>query len=108
MITSLAQFDVLSNIVAIDAAGTADTRVFYPNFARFRQTRIQPIVEQLLSDNVMRKTLFTQNDSALAIALATIGGAAQNEGRLFDGFESWYGTPVGSFIGETMPQISRA
>jgi len=48
IITSLAQFDVLSNIVAVAPAPRC-RETFYPNFARFRQTRIQRLVEQLLT-----------------------------------------------------------
>jgi hypothetical protein len=102
-ITSLAQFDVLSNVVAIDGAHDRDDRVFYPNFARFRQARIQPIVDRLLTDANMRETLFTGGDDDLARALAAIGEHAHREGLLFDGFETWDRTAVGRFIAEHLP-----
>lgn len=114
IITSLAQFDVLSNIVAIDSAAKSDNaarangRVFYPNFARFRQIRIQPIVERLLTDDEMRSTLFTHGNDELAMALATIGEHAQHESRMFDGFQGWGATPVGKFIEENLPPSARA
>ena len=44
---SIAQFDVLSNLVAIDDANSTQLKVFYTNFARFRQDRVQPVVEKL-------------------------------------------------------------
>ncbi len=98
LFTSLAQFDVLSNVVAIDGAGSMDGRVFYTNFARFRQSRIEPAVDRLLTDREMRDVLFTRSDQDLAAALATIGQRAEREGWPFDGFESWEHTPVAEFI----------
>lgn len=41
--SSLAQFDILANLVAIADVGEASARVYYPNFARFRQDRIQSL-----------------------------------------------------------------
>jgi len=104
IITSLAQFDVLSNVVAIDGSGIADGHVFYPNFARYRQARIQPVVDRLLSDDEMRKTLFERDDGHLAIALQAIGKSAHDEGIRYDGFESWGRTPVGVFIERHLPE----
>jgi len=98
ILTSLAQFDVLSNLAAIDGAGEAAGRVFYPNFARFRQTRIQPVVDRLLGDAEMRQTIFRGSDEALAIALATIAEHARQQGWMSDGFVGWPHTPVGEFI----------
>jgi hypothetical protein len=101
--TSLAQFDVLSNVVAIDGAADTHGRVFYSNFARFRQSRVQPAVDRLLADPDMRRTLFTGSDEDLAVALAAIGERAQKEGWRFDGFEGWDQTPVGDFIVQHLP-----
>jgi hypothetical protein len=89
IITSLAQFDVLSNIAAIDDADDADGRVFYTNFARFRQERIQPIVDRLLEDQDMRRAILRRDDSNLAIALQKIAEMAHSEGKRYDGFRSW-------------------
>lgn len=100
IITSLAQFDVLSNIAAIDGAGDTDPRVFWPNFARFRQERIQPVVERLLTDTEMRQALFRGSDADLACALAAIAKVAHQDGFRYDGFRSWERTPVGDFINE--------
>ena len=103
VLTSLAQFDILSNLVAIDDAGTVDGRTFYPNFARFRQSRIQRVVDRLLTDAAMREALFKRADDDLAIALAEVGHRAREEGFRYDGFESWANTPVGEFIAEHLP-----
>jgi hypothetical protein len=103
IITSLAQFDALSNITAIDDAGDARSRVFYSNFARFRQTRVQSIVERLLQDAEMRGTLFRRDDEDLATALAEIGKVASAEGVRYDGFDGWGRTPVGEFIERHLP-----
>ena len=89
MLTSLAQFDILSNLVSIDDAGTVDGRVFYTNFARFRQSRIERAVERLLTDGAMRAAIFKRGDSDLAIALAEVGSRAHSEGFRYDGFEGW-------------------
>jgi hypothetical protein len=94
------QFDVLANLAAIGAARDARPRVFYPNFARFRQHRIQPLVDRLLTDREMREAVFPLGDEDLALALKAIEQVAHHEGIRYDGFESWMGTPVGEFIAE--------
>jgi hypothetical protein len=103
LLTSIAQFDVLSNIVAIDGAGDVSRRVFHTNFARFYQHRITPIVERLLTDPEMHHTLFTRGDDDLAIALNAIGELARQEGWRFDGFDGWDRSSVGKFIAENLP-----
>lgn len=103
LLTSLAQFDVLASIVAVGDAGSTEGRVFYPNFARFRQDRIQRIVNRLLTDDAMRNVMFTGSDEELAQALQAIGEAAHSEGWRFDGFDGWDETDVGKFITDRMP-----
>jgi hypothetical protein len=36
ILTSLAQFDLLANLAAIDGSGSLDSSVFFTNWARFR------------------------------------------------------------------------
>jgi hypothetical protein len=103
LLTSLVQFDVLSNLAAIDDAESVDGRVFYTNFARFRQSRIQPVVERLLADQDVRLKIFRSSNADLAVALAAIGGLAGREGTWFDGFRGWDHTAVGQFIAENLP-----
>ena len=103
-LTALTQFDVLSNIVAVDGSGRADDRVFYPNFARFRQTRIQSVVDRLVSDPEMRQILFPRNDEDLALALNAIAKVAHEVGFRYDGFWSWDRTPVADFIAAHPPE----
>jgi hypothetical protein len=99
--TALAQFDVLSNIVAIGDAGTTKTKVFYTNFARFRQDRVDPVVERLLRDESMRRELFARDDEHLAAALMAIAEMAHAEGVRYDGFMGWgAGSSVGDFIAD--------
>src|SRR5262249_35897330 len=50
ILTSLAQFDFLSNLAAVDGAGSTDSKVFYTSWARFRQERIQPVADRLVDD----------------------------------------------------------
>jgi hypothetical protein len=103
ILTSLAQFDILSNIVAIDGAGTLGGGVFFTSFARFRQERVNPVVEQLLTDKGMREALFRRDDDDLAIALRAIGDQARQVGFVVDGFRSWDHTPVARFLAEHPP-----
>jgi hypothetical protein len=105
LIASLAEFDALSNIVAIDGAGEAAGRYFYPNFARFESHRVIPIVERLLRDPEMREILFTRSDSQLAQALAVIGHFAEQEGMRFFGFAGW-DDYISKFISENGPPTS--
>jgi hypothetical protein len=107
ILTSLARFDVLSNLAAVGASGAEDDRVFYPNFAQFRQDRIQPVVDRLLDDNVMRQTLFQGSDEEFARALDVVGHVAHNVGIRYDGFGSWARTPVGDFIEQHVPHEER-
>jgi hypothetical protein len=103
LINSVAEFDVLSNIVAIgDAKDVDHGGVFYPNFARFRGDRIQRIVERLLNDDEMRSILFDLADDDLAIALQGISQRARSEGWAFDGFMGW-NPDIEDFIVEHLP-----
>jgi hypothetical protein len=103
VLTSIVQFDLLSNLVAVDAAHSLDPRVFYTNFARFRQDRVEPIIDKLLTDQPMRAEIFKGSDDELAMALAVIGEAAMNEGLRYGGFHDWYGTLAAQFIAEHPP-----
>lgn len=100
VLTSLAQFDVLSNLVAIDDAKSAGQKVFYTNFARFSEARVLPVVEQLLTDPPMRTVLFRGDDDALARALAEVGTRAATEGMRFAGFDGWEHSSIQEFISE--------
>jgi hypothetical protein len=102
--TDLAQFDLLSNLVAIDDVGEPQGRVFYPNFARFRQERIQPIADRVVDDPELRSALFRGGDEILARALVEVGARAANEGWQFDGFMGWERTPVAAFILEQLEE----
>lgn len=102
LLSSLAQFDLLSNLAAIDDAASVESQVFYPNFARFRQHRIQPIAERLLTDHGMRSVIFQRGDDDLAIALNRIGQVAHREGMRYDGFWSWH-RGVKDFIEKHLP-----
>lgn len=106
LLTSIAQFDVLSNVVAVGDSGSISGRAFYTNFARLYQSRIQGVVERLLKDPLMRSILFSGDDTHLAVALNAIGERASNEGWRFDGFDGWGDTPVGAFIQENLPTPS--
>ena len=97
ILTSLARFDILSNVAAIDGAGHAQRRVF-SNFARFRQSRIQPVVEQLLTDGGM--PCGAAHQGRRRPCRCTRGRIAHQEGMRFDGFEGLDHTPVAEFLTE--------
>jgi hypothetical protein len=99
LLTSLAEFDLLSNIVAIDGAGEPDGRYFYPNFARFEPRRVTPVVERLIRDRGMRDALFSRDDQELALALTAIGRLARHEGMRYFGFSGW-SSDIDAFIAE--------
>jgi hypothetical protein len=103
LLTSIAQFDMLSNLVAIDDACSTDGRVFYPNFARFRQDRVQPAAERLLADSAMRAELFRGDDADLATALNAVDHWATSQGMLYGGFHGWHGTRVSQFVADHLP-----
>jgi hypothetical protein len=104
ILTSLAQFDLLSNLIAIDAAASVESSVFYTSWARFRQERIQPIADRIATDSEFRKAIFGGSDTNLALALLAVGKMARTEGIRYDGFWGWdTGTPIGNFIQENAP-----
>lgn len=103
-LTDLAQFDVLSNITAVGSVESRGGGVFYPNFARVYQHRVDPIVERLLTNREMRAVLFPRSDTELAAALSEIGQTASQEGWRYDGFDGWSETArIGAFIADHSP-----
>ena len=105
LLTSLAQFDVLSNLVAVaDRPDLHFGKTFYPNFARFRQDRVQGVVDALLRDASMRTGLGVEDDAVLAFALDAVGTIAATDGARFPGgFHDWTSGPVGDFIQANLP-----
>jgi len=103
VITSLAGFDLLAGVAAIGATGKADDYAFYPNFAQFRQSRIQLLADALVADDEMRQALFPGTDEQLAIALRFVEAYAHRVGLRFDGFDAWRYTPVGDFVEQHLP-----
>jgi hypothetical protein len=103
LLASITQFNVLSNLAAIDDAHSADPRVFYTNFARFRKDRVQPVVERLLTDPAMRAEIFRGSDAELATALQAVDHWATSLGMLYGGFHGWRGSRVWQFVAEHLP-----
>lgn len=105
VLTSLAQFDLLSNLAAIDGADDTDSKVFYTNWARFRQQRIQPIADRVVADSDLRRAIFRDHDDRhLAQALLAVGRMASTEGVRYDGFWGWdKATRVGEFVARHVP-----
>jgi hypothetical protein len=105
ILVSLAQFDALWNLAAIDDSGDASGRDFYPHFARFYSRQVVPVVERLLADHDMRQMLFQRSDSDLALALQSVGALARQEGWRFDGFTDW-GQHITEFVEANLPRGS--
>jgi hypothetical protein len=104
ILTSLAQFDLLANFAAIDGSGSTDSSVFYTNWARFHQERIQPIADCVITDSGLRQAVFwSRSDAELASAFQEIGDMARPVGFHYDGFFGWGRTPVGEFIEKNAP-----
>lgn len=104
LLTSLTQFDILTNLVAVaDSPDDGFGRTFYPNFARWQQDRIQAFVQSLLTTMVERTELGLESDELLARALQAVGQVAAGEGMRYFGFMGWNHTPVGAFITEHLP-----
>jgi len=109
LLTSLAAFDALACVVAMASALSIERKVYYPNFARYRQHRVQRILDRLVVDQSMRDGLIPGlADDDLAIILAELGRAATNEGLRFDGFDGWEGTAVGAFVVAHLPESYRS
>ena len=90
ILTAIAQFDVLYNVVAIDDAGETGGGVYFTNFARFHGHRVTPVIERLIADEGMRQDLLEHGDDAnLSVALQAIGTQAQQVGSQYDGFTRW-------------------
>jgi hypothetical protein len=104
LLTALAQFDVLSNVVALDGADARRAAgVYFPNFARFYGHRVAPVIERLISDADMRDQLLGGlGDAELAEALRGMGEYAKQVGWHFDGFTNWPPS-VEEFIALNLP-----
>jgi hypothetical protein len=103
VLDGLTQFDFLACLVSISETNNSRLGVFYPNFARFRSDRTQPIAEQLLRDQELRRIIFPHSDPDLAVALNVIDEQAQREGFRYDGWGG-YTNIVTSFIEANWPE----
>ncbi|MBA3261039.1 MAG: ATP-binding protein [Thermoleophilaceae bacterium] len=87
VLSSICQFDLLSNLVAIDSAiGNPDP--FLGHFGRWYARRTDPAVVTVIEDAEARAEIFPQGDDELREALAMI--AANTEGR-GQGWGGWGG-----------------
>ena len=70
----------------------------------FRQERIQPVADRVVTDSELRQAIFRDHsDADLAIAFQKIGEIAHSEAIRYDGFWGWDRTPVGEFIKTNAP-----
>ena len=105
LLSSAAQFDLLAGLAAIaDARTVRGGQVYYTNFARFYQERVQPIANRLLADQELRDAIFPLGNDDLAIAFNDMGHWARQEGWRYDGFMGWDQSPVQAFIDEHLPE----
>jgi len=102
VLSSMAQFDLLVSLRRIDATGSAQ-KLRYPNFGRFYEHRLEPVVEELLQAGELRTEIFPRSDEDLATALTEIGGSIRRTLFRFNGFREWPPRVV-DFIDEHFPQ----
>lgn len=96
---AICQFDMLAMIVALGAAGGADTHHYYPHFARFYEHRSLPILERIITHPDVREALFPQRpDQDLARAIRWINHAASQEGFRFAGWNGSLNDTISGFL----------
>ena len=100
VMSSLCRFDLLACLVAIDAAGSTDTRNWYTHFARFYTTRSEPAARGILTDNEMRAVLFHGKDDKLAEALRAVNELASSEAWSFAGWDGFEDPTIVRFLGK--------
>jgi hypothetical protein len=100
ILTGLTQFDFLACLVTLAQPGGGSP---YPDFARYRSQRTQPVAERLIGDPVMREVIFPGDDQHLAIALHELDSGAQRAGFRYDGWEG-YGPRAREFVKQHLPE----
>jgi len=90
LLDSVCQFDALAAIVAMAESGDFSPNVYWPDFAAYYTSRIEPIVLSLITDRDLRKAVFPWSDEILGRALGQVNRIARSEYFLrfgvWDGF----------------------
>jgi hypothetical protein len=100
IITSLCRFDFLAALVAIDEMGTADDGGFYPSFSSFYTSRVEPLIVDLVTTDVVRPAVFHGDDAQLASALLALHEQARFEARGRGGWTGYESREVTAFIAD--------
>lgn len=98
ILTSLCRFDFLAALIAIDEMGTADDGGFYPSFASFYTSRIEPLALDLVTGDALRQAVFRGDDGKLASALLALHEHARTEARGLGGWTGYESPAVTAFI----------
>jgi hypothetical protein len=100
LLTSIATFDFLYNVIAASNAGDAFSpgATFYPSFSQLYQSRIQTIADRLVREEQLQGVLLEDDVPGLAGALEIVGEYATTQGWRYDGFHGWSETPVGEWL----------
>lgn len=98
-IGAICQFDMVAMIVSLGAAGNADSRHYYPHFARFYEHRSLPALERVITDPDIRQTLFpSRSDKELANVIRWIDHSATQEGFRYAGWDGFLNDTVREFL----------
>ena len=98
VITSICEFDILAVLTIIGATGSLSAGNWFPNFARFYNSRSEPAVQQLLSAADMRATLFPLPDGDLAEVLREVDRRSHIEGARYSGWDGFETPAVEKFL----------
>lgn len=104
VLNSLCQFDFLGVMAAIAEANSTSDEFFYTSFARFRNSRTEPIVARLVADAQLRTLIFPNDDTFLATAFRTVDALARRESFRFAGWDGYTDKTVRAFL-EAHPAV---
>jgi hypothetical protein len=103
LLSSLVQFDILSNLAVTSVAGSVRKAGVYPHFRRFYGFRSDPAVVALLEDEDVRGEIYPEDDAKLAQALRDLGEIGSGEFFYVNGWDGYEDERIRSFLAEHPP-----
>ena len=100
ILNSLCQFDVYGALIVIGEQGSTAGQNFYPSFARYDTSRSAPAFVEIVTNPIVRKTLFNGDDQHLADAITVVTSRARTEGFNYFGWTELDVPEVEAFITE--------
>lgn len=94
LITSVCQFDLLTNIAAnYDAMSEGPREGAFPYFAAWDEERVRPIAERLVSDWTLRRALLPAefDDDGLADLIRQVAAYANQMSQTMGSWGFWFG-----------------